>query len=451
MQETFDVRFESSPVADGVTLHARHDPKFKTAVVKIFVATDLEEPRATEIALLPSVLRRGTRQHPTQRALTRHLESLYGTQLGGDILKIGEEQVISFKLEVPGDFFLPAGKGAFSPALETLRALVLDPALQGDLFPAPVVQQEKEKQRQFIDALVNDKGVYAAERCGREMCQGERFAVYEYGSVDRLAVVTPESLTKTWRELVANAPIDVYVMGSFDGERAKDAVKKAFALERGQRKRLAGTTRNPERRAAREIRELMPVKQGKLCMGLRSEQRLEDDGYFALIVMNGVLGAFAHSKLFRNVREKAGLCYYASSSLERTKGLVFIQSGIEKANFEKARDLSLEQLEAMRRGEISDEEIESTRRAARLTYRSLLDKPAQLANMLYILKLAGRALPLHELASRVESVRREEIVEAARRVWLDTVYFLEPDGTVPSDDDGALGDEEESVARGAEE
>ena len=444
MQETFDVRFESAEIADGVTLHARHDPKFKTAVVKIFLATDLEEERATEIALLPSVLRRGTKKHPTQRALTRHLESLYGTQLGGDILKIGEEQVISFKLEVPGDFFLPAGKGAFGPALETLRALVLDPALEDGHFPAPVIAQEKEKQRQFIDALVNDKGVYAAERCGREMCRGERFEVYEYGSNERLAAVSPESLTKTWKDLVANAPIDIYIMGSFDGERAKDAVRKAFALERGQRKRLVGTTRNPERRAPREIREPMPVKQGKLCMGLRSDQRLEDEGYYALIVMNGVLGAFAHSKLFRNVREKAGLCYYASSSLERTKGLVFIQSGIEKENFEKARDLSLEQLEAIRRGEVTDEEIESTKRAARLTYRSLLDRPAQLSNMLYILKLAGREIPLHELARKVESVGREEIVEAARRVWLDTVYFLEPDGTV-------VEDEEEHVTQGAEE
>src|SRR5439155_16981908 len=105
----------------------------------------------------------------------------------------------------------------------------------------------------------------------------------------------------------------------------------------------------------------------------------------------------------------AGLCYYASSSIERSKGLVFIQSGIEKENYEKARDLSLEQLEAIRRGEITDEEMESTRRAFRLNYRSLLDKPAQLANSFYILQLAGRDVPLQELATRVESVGKDEM------------------------------------------
>src|SRR5258706_5814123 len=107
----FDIRFERSELAPGVTLHVRRDAKFKTAIVKLFVRTDLDAERATEIALLPSVLRRGTREHPTQRALTRHLEALYGTQLGGDVLKIGEQQVVSFKLEVAGDFFLPKGQG----------------------------------------------------------------------------------------------------------------------------------------------------------------------------------------------------------------------------------------------------------------------------------------------------------------------------------------------------
>lgn len=445
MQSPFAVRFDRIEIQDGVSLHLRRDAKFKTAIVKLFLRTDLDAARATDVALLPSVLRRGTREHPTQRALTRHLEALYGTQLGGDILKIGEQQVVSFKLEVAGDFFLPQGQGAFVPALETLRALVLDPALDASgAFPAPVVAQEKEKQKQFIDSLLNDKASYAAERCGREMCKGEPFEVYEYGANDVLAKVTPAGLAASWRELVANAPIDIFVMGSFDEAVARDAVKRAFDLRRGARAPLRGTTKNPPRRASRELREAMPVKQGKLCMGLRSEQRVEDPGYFALIAMNGVLGAFAHSKLFRNVREKAGLCYYASSSIERTKGLVFIQSGIEKENYEKARDLILEQLEAIRRGEITDEEVESTRRAMQLNYRSLLDRPAQLANSVYILRLAGRDMPLEDLAHRVESVTKDEMVEAAKRIWLDTVYFLEPDGTV-------VEDEEAPAAAGAEE
>src|SRR5207302_4949148 len=138
------------------------------------------------------------------------------------------------------------------------------------------------------DSLLNDKASYAAERCGREMCKGEPFEVYEYGSNDQLARVTPASLTARWKELVANAPIDVFLMGSFDEKAAVETVRRAFGLVRGKRAKVRGTTTNPARRAPREIREAMPVKQGKLCMGLRSEVRIEDEGYFALIAMNGV-------------------------------------------------------------------------------------------------------------------------------------------------------------------
>jgi predicted Zn-dependent peptidase len=442
----FDGTFERTLLPGSVALHLAPSEKFKTGVLKVFIRADLEPARASEIALLPSLLRRGTRSHPSQRALTRRLEGLAGAQLGADVLKFGEQQVISFKLEVAGDSFLPREMHAFEKGCRLLRELMLEPALDASgAFPANVVEQEKEKQRQFIDGLVNDKASYASERCSREMCRGEPFDVYEYGAREDLARSTPGSLAASWRRLFAEAPIDVFAMGALPPD-APEILSSIFALERGALPALRGTTRNPPPRPSREIRELMPVKQGKLCLGLRTKDRIEDPGYTALVMMNGVLGAFAHSKLFRNVREKAGLCYYASSALERTKGLLFIQSGIERENFEKARDLSLEQLDAIRRGDVTEEELDNTRRALRLAYRSLLDKPAPLANTVYTLELAERRAPLAELASALEAVSRDEIVAAAQGIWLDTVYFLEPDGTVHDEPEpaGALAAEEES-------
>ncbi|MBI3725954.1 insulinase family protein [bacterium] len=434
----FDGTFERVPLQGEVSLHLAPADKFKTALVKVFVRADLDRETATEIALLPSVLRRGTRAHPTLRDLTRHLEALYGTQLGGDILKIGEQQVVALKVEVAGDSFLPAGTDAFARAAALLRDLLLDPALDGNGdFPANVVSQEKEKHKQFIDGLINDKGTYAAERCSAEMCKGEPFEVYEYGSVPDLERVTPRSLAERWRALLEKAPIDVFAIGAIDRSAAIEILSRAFDRSRPRLEPLRGTLPNPARRPARFVREPLPVKQGKLCIGFRTGSRVEDESYFGLLVMNGVLGAFPHSKLFRNVREKAGLCYYASSSIERTKGLVFVQCGIEKENFEKARDLSLEQLDAIRRGEVTDEELENTRRALRFNYRSLLDRPSYLANTVYILRLAGRDLPLDELISRIERVTKEQVVEAARAVWLDLTYFLEPDGTVVDDEEPA--------------
>jgi predicted Zn-dependent peptidase len=432
----FDGTFDTRDLGAGVALHLAPSDKFKTAVLKVFLRSDLDQRRATEIALLPSVLRRGTRSHPTLRELNRALEALYGAQLGGDILKIGEQQVIVLKLELAGERFLPRGTRAFEKAVGLLRDLMLDPPLDArGAFDRAVVEQEKEKQRQFIEGLKNDKAAYAAERCAQEMCKGEPFEVYEYGDVGELASITHESLAQGWRSLLRDAPVDVFVLGAFDPDAATDLVARAFALDRPAPPRLRGTTPNPPGREAQELRERMPVKQGKLCMGLRTSARIEDEGYFGLLFMNGILGAFPHSKLFRNVREKAGLCYYASSSIERSKGLLFIQSGIEAENFEKARDLSLAQLSAIARGEISDEEMTNTALAFHHSYKALLDKPAHLANTYYVLSLGGRTQSLAEIGRRVEATTKAEVIEAAKGVRLDTTYFVEPDGTVADENE----------------
>jgi predicted Zn-dependent peptidase len=143
--------------------------------------------------------------------------------------------------------------------------------------------------------------------------------------------------------------------------------------------------------------------------------------------MNGILGGFPHSKLFKNVREKEALCYDASSSFERFKGLLFISAGIEGENYLRARELCLAQLEAICRGEIEELELEATRMSYFQAFQGLLDNPTSLINLDYSMSLGGRGGVPADAIGAVQAVTVEGIQAAAERVGLDTVYFLEPD------------------------
>src|SRR5690606_30505488 len=190
------------------------------------------------------------------------------------------------------------------------------------------------------------------------------------------------------RRLVAEAPLDVYVAGAVEPAHAEALVRQALAIPREAAAPLRGTTPHPPPRPPREVRETIGgLNQTKLVIGLRAASRLGDPGFWPLVVMNGVLGGFPHSKLFRNVREKAGLCYDASSSLERFKGLVFIYAGVDAHELERARDTCLAQVEAITRGEIGDEELGNTRLAFQQAFRGLLDGPQRLMNLDYVLGL----------------------------------------------------------------
>lgn len=416
-------------------MHLAPSRKFKTATVKVFVRADLAAATATEVALLPFVLRHGTRRLPSMRAVNRALETLYGTRLAIDVLKLGEQQVIALRLDLLGDAYLPADQGVLTPGLELLADLLLDPRREDDGagLPADAAAQEQEKLRRFLEGLVDDKATWAAERCVQLMCADEPYGVSEYGRLDDVALADGARLEARRRALLGAAPIDVYLAGAFDPDAARDVVARAFGARltalrgAGDAPALRGTTPHPPAREAREVRERLPLQQARLLMGLRTGVRLQDPDYWSLLLMNGVLGGFPHAKLFRNVREKAGLCYDAGSTHERLKGLVFIACGVEAQDLERARDLCLEQVAAIARGEVSDDELEHTRLAYAQGYRQLLDAPAQLVNLDYVMDLGGRSGAPEEASQAVAQVSRDDVVAAAQGLRLDMVFALEPE------------------------
>ena len=404
-------------------------------MVKLFLRTDLAPHVATEVAALPFVLRHGSRDVPSLRAVSRTLEALFGAALGIDVLKLGEHHVLTFSLEVLGDRFLPAGAEVLRRGLELATGLLLDPARdeRGHLRAEPVAQ-EKEKMRRLIEGLINDKGAYAIERCIQELCAGEPFSVFEYGALADLEGLDGAALEARRARLVAEAPIDVYLAGAFDPDQAEALIRALLPVERGELPPLRGTTPHPPAREVREVHEAVAgLNQGKLVLGYRTASRLGEPGYWPLLLMNGVLGGFAHSKLFTNVREKAGLCYDASSSLERFKGLLFVYAGIDPKDFARTRDLCQAQVEAIAQGEVSDDELGHTRLAFREAYRALLDSPQRLVNLDFMFGLGGLGFSPDDAVAALDAVTREQVQAAAAGLRLDTVYFLAPQGAPPEE------------------
>lgn len=358
------------------------------------------------------------------------LEGLYGATLGVDVLKLGEEQIVTFSLRVLGDRYLPTDTKALEQGLVLLSDLVLDPATdEAGGLRADEVGQEKEKLRRFVSGLINDKGTYAAQRCVQTLCGDEAYGLFEYGALEDLEAVDGAVLEARRKTLLDTAELDIYLVGPVEVDVARELIEKAFRIDRAGPAALRGTTGHPTAAPCREVRESVEgLTQSKLCMGFRSEIRLHDESFFAFLLMHGILGGFPHSKLFRNVREKASLCYDASSSVERFKGLLFIFAGIDAKNFEQTRDLCLEQVAAIARGEISEHELESTRLSFRQAYRSLLDSPNRMLNLDYLMRLGARSSAPSDLIAAVDAVTVEGIQAAAKQVRLDTVYFLEPGG-----------------------
>lgn len=422
-RRTTSPEFEHIELPGNLRLALNSNQKLKTILIKVYLTTNLDEG-VTRRALLPMVLQRGSRSLPDMQALSRYLESLYGAGLYSSVMKVGEWHVLKFQLEVVNERFLPGETGLFRRALEFLHDLLFDPLVVNGGFRADYLDQEKQNLRRIIDSLVDEKAAYAAHRCIEEMCRQEPFRLHEQGRVEDLEGVNAENLYQDYRDLFDLFPLAVYVTGDIDIDATRDVLTGVFTEARRGTTELSPVPAPVRVEAVREVEERMDVNQGKLVLGFRHGVTYGGDDYEALLLMNGILGQGSHSKLFQNVREKASMAYYAHSSLERTKGLLFICSGIAVDNYRDALRIILEQVEAMRQGNFSAEEMDATVRTIINQNLMLEDNFSALAEADFVRSLHGCSLDLPTFRKKLEQVPRGAIVEVARKLQHDTTYFL---------------------------
>ncbi|WP_199623368.1 EF-P 5-aminopentanol modification-associated protein YfmF [Paenibacillus alkalitolerans] len=410
----------------GIRLHVLPTDRYKTTAISVFIGHLLEERTVTPIAVTPFVLRRGTASYPETKQFREALDSMYGAGFGFDIYKRGDYQIINFRMDVIQDEFVSSGASLLSQALTFLGETLTKPALENNRFVERYVEAEKHTVQKKLEAIVNDKGRYAAERCIEEMCAGEPYRLHPLGMKEALPGITSESLYDMYRSWLGSSPIDIYVVGNTSMDEVKSLIGNVFAFERGAnaKDRYTFNRTTKDINDVRTVVERMDVGQGKLNMGLRSPTAYADPNYPAALVYNGVLGSFPHSKLFTNVREKASLAYYASSRLDGHKGIITIQSGIEIANYEKAVDIIRKQLEAMVSGDISELEIRQTKAMIRNHLRELNDNAYETIAFDFNTVLSGKTRTADELWNEVDSVSVDDIVSFAHGVKLDTIYFL---------------------------
>lgn len=256
------------------------------------------------------------------------------------------------------------------------------------------------------------------------MCSQEPYRLHPLGKLDQIEQITPEGLYTYYQQWLETAVIDIYVVGQTNLQEVLPLIEKSFGITKASAGRYA---RKPEHRNVEQVKEVierLDVNQGKLNMGLRAYTTYADSTYPTMLMYNGILGGYPHSKLFTNVREKASLAYYASSRLDGHKGILTIQSGIEIDNYSKAVTIIKEQLEAMAMGDISDIELQQTKAMITGHLRELQDSAFELISFDFNNILSGVERTVPSLISDVLAVDKGHIQEVANQVKLDTIYFL---------------------------
>lgn len=417
--------FGREKIADGVYFSHVYDQKFYSNRISINLVVPLAAETAAEYAIVPSILRLGCRTCPDQTVLNRRLGLLYGASLDGGAASFGEMHVLSVFIKGIDRRVALHGENMAALLGELLCDVVLDPLVEDGGFRAGYTEIEKNNLIDTIESELNDKRVYAQNQCVSLLFGDSPRALRPYGTVESARRITPQSAYAAYRRLMETARIEILFVGSGDYEPALSLFRERFAsLTRSPAPVQRQAPVFPEKML--EQTEQLEVAQGKLVLAFSSSPKDERE-LSALRLMSAMYGGTPFSKLFLNVREKLSLCYYCSARYDRGNQLMMVSSGVEHEKKGEAYDEILRQLDALREGSFTDEEMKETLLLTNTSFASVGDSLYALGNWYLTQLLIGSesgVLSPAEEQERMAAVTREEVIAAARAVRLDAVYFL---------------------------
>jgi len=410
-------------LSPGVTLRCCAATRFKQSSLSFALVRPMAREEAALNALIPAVLLRGTEKYPDLRAITLHLDDLYGAAVGTQVRRVGDYQTTGLHCAFLEDRFALNGDKVMEPMIDFLRQLLLEPVTENGGFSASFVESEKKNLIATIESELNDKRAYAMNRMLQSMCRADAYGIPRLGDAEDVAAIDPVTAYKHYRKALRESRIDIFYVGSAEAETVAGLMMQL----------LDGIGRNyvnlPDQTGFQDaggsdFSECMDVAQGKLCIGYTTPITNRSDEFVAMQLANTIFGAGMTSKLFVNVREKLSLCYAIGSSFYGAKGILTVSAGIDFDKEQLTRDQIQAQLEAIQNGDITDEELTAAKEAILSSLRGTYDSPGAIESYYATTALSGMGMTVEEYMEVLPAVTKDQVAAAARTVRPHTSFFL---------------------------
>lgn len=401
------------------------DKRFKVNRISINLTVKLDENTVTEYAVLPFLLSKSNADFPDLKLLSIKLSELYGATVFGDIRKTGDNQTITLSASGIDNRFALENENILAEITDVLINSLLNPALENGVFNEQNVKLAISNHIDSLEADLNEKSIYAMNKAQEIILENEPAGLNKYGTIEQVERATAESLFNAYKTLLKTASIEIICVGCNEFSDTEKAFAKAFSSIERTQIHEPKTQRSPLKKSVREVSEEMPISQCKMVLGFKFEQV----DRASLLMFQRIYGGMATSKLFMNVREKLSLAYYCSSRADEMKGVMYVNSGVERENIEKAKAEILNQLDLVANGNITDDEINNAILDVKNGVASVYDTTSGIDSWYFSRILRGDLMSTEEYAKIYTNTTKEKIQKVAEQIKLDSVFILVSDGT----------------------
>ncbi len=410
---------------DMTLIHLTDNTRYRTGRLTAVLSVPLAESTAAEYAILAGLLTHSSRRYPTVAALTERLDTLYGAAVRSGVQRLGNRQMITFSIRYLQQQYTFGGEELAADCADLLLELLFDPLTQDGAFTAEDFTREQRCLLENLQSDINNKRLYARRQCEKMLCPDEAYSLNPGGTPATVAAITAASAATARERLLSTARIHWIYQGDDAPDSLIESIESRFATL-PYRRAVTMETNTAFTMKQSEKTDEMPLKQAKLVLGFRIAAAEPTGDTMAARLMNTLWGGSPSSLLFRHVREEQSLCYYCASSYDRFQGVILVDSGIEAANAERTRDEVIKQLDAVRSGNFSDEELEAARRSLIQRFTAMKETPADREIWTAAQTVYDRYQTPEQAVSALMQITRDDVCRAAKLVHFDATYLLRP-------------------------
>ncbi|KDE96074.1 zinc protease [Staphylococcus sp. TE8] len=415
---------------DNSNIHINVLPtkKFKTTMVTFKFMAPLDYKTITARSILSKVLVRATQQWPNDKALNRHLSSLYGAYINSFVSKFKDKHVITISLEIANERYLKDSTPLFEKGLKTLKELIWNPLIIDEQFNENYVAQEKSLLTKKLEAMIDNKAQYSFLKLMNHMFENEPYKYLATGQVEQIPHVTAKNLYDTYKSMLHNDDCAIYVVGNVDKQNVIDTIQENFNIKPFKFESNNRPEHIDPNKSSKFIIENDEVDQAKLNLGYRFPTYFGKENYYAFVVLNMMFGGDPSSVLFNEVREKQSLAYSIHSQIDGKNGFLFVLSGVSASKYEIAKDTILDEFEKLKNGNFDDDKLELAKKIIISHRHESTDRPKSIIELLHNQVLLDKPQSEEEFITAINAVTREDVIKLANEAMLDTIYVLTKGG-----------------------
>lgn len=406
-------------------LHFIKTDRFKTITIRVMLRNKVEKEKIALRNFLMDIMTFSTEAYPTRKELVEHSQDLYGVNIYSRVYRIGRKNSMNLFANFLNEKYTE--EGMLEESIKFLSEILFHPNVENKSFDKTSFQVIKNTMQASLKTIKDNSKRYSLIRMLETMSSDAPYSYREYGYQEDFDKITEESLYEYYKDVIKNSNVDIYVLGNFNDKQMEEYMDKYMHFNTLKKEDKQIEIKHTSYRKKTQTKcEKEHFNQSKLSIGCKLLDLTPREKHYVLTLYNIILGGSADSKFFKNIREKHSICYYINSTLKKLDNLLLIRSGISKERFDEAIKLIKGEMQDMAKGKITEKEIDAAKSLYLTSLEESYDDDEAIIDM-YLAKDITGIGDLDERKKEIMSVTKDEIVEVASKVKMDTIYLLEGD------------------------